>query len=102
LIPLTERRLTNATKKSKGKGVKNIRPEKIPPPRKNISPVIFFETYSKKILVFSNSPCRETPKNALKKKKKKKVRTYLFLRAGADVRRFLVLNFLPPLTIQRI
>jgi hypothetical protein len=28
--------------------------------------------------VFSNSPCRETPKNALKKKEKKKARTYFF------------------------
>jgi hypothetical protein len=46
--------------------------------------------------VFSNSPCRETPKNALKKKKKK-VRTYFFLRAGADVRRFLGVFFLSPL-----
>jgi hypothetical protein len=60
--------------------------------------VIFFETYSVLFLVFSNSPCRETPKNALKKKK---VRTYFFLRAGADVRRFLVLFSLPPLAVLR-
>jgi hypothetical protein len=39
--------------------------------------VICFETYSIFFLVFSNSPCRETPKNALKKKReKKKVRTF--------------------------
>jgi hypothetical protein len=37
------------------------------------------------------------PKNAQKRTKKKKVRTYFVLRAGADVRRFLVLFFLPPL-----
>jgi hypothetical protein len=42
------------------------------------------------------------PKNAQKrtikkKEKKKKVRTYFFWRAGADVRRFLVLFFLSPL-----
>jgi hypothetical protein len=60
--------------------------------------VIFFETYSIFFLVFSNSSCRETPENALKKKRKKKKGTYvLFLRAGTDVRRFLVLFFLPPL-----
>jgi hypothetical protein len=46
--------------------------------------VIFLETYSICFLVFSNSPCRETPK-------------YLFWRAGADVRRFVVFFFLPPL-----
>jgi hypothetical protein len=32
---------------------------------KKYSPVFFLETYSKNVLVFSNSPCRETPKNAL-------------------------------------
>jgi hypothetical protein len=48
--------------------------------------------------VFSNSPCREAPKNALKKKgKKEEGACVLFLRAGADVRRFPVLFFLPPL-----
>ena len=47
--------------------------------------------------VFSNSPYRETPKNALKKQE---VRTYFVLRAGADVRRFPVLFVLPPLDWQ--
>jgi hypothetical protein len=54
--------------------------------------VIFLETYSIVFLVFLESPCRETPKNALKKKEKEG--TYVFiLRAGADVRRFPVLFF---------
>jgi hypothetical protein len=59
--------------------------------------VIFFETYS----IFFASRVFELPlpRNAQKrtKKKKRKVRTYFFLRAGADVRRFLVLFFRPPL-----
>jgi hypothetical protein len=38
------------------------------------------------------------PRNA----QKSKVRTYFFLRAGADVRRFLVLFFLPPLACQPV
>jgi hypothetical protein len=43
---------------------------------------------------------RETPKTALSNKqkiKKKQARAYFFWRAGADVRRFPVLFFLPPL-----
>ena len=47
--------------------------------------------------MFSYSPWRETPQNALKKEYKNKKRyvrsTYFFLRAGADVRRFPVLFF---------
>jgi hypothetical protein len=60
------------------------------------SPVNFWETHSIFSPVFSNCPCRETPKYALRKKKED-VFTYFFWRAGADVRRVVVIFFLPPL-----
>jgi hypothetical protein len=65
--------------------IKKINPKKYLPP-KQYFPGDFFGNALKIISVFSKSPCRETPKNALKKKEK--VRAYFFLRAGADVRRF--------------
>jgi hypothetical protein len=54
-----------------------------------MSPDVFFGNL---LFVFLNSPWYETPKNAIKKSQKSqkmKVRSYFFLRAGADVRRFL-------------
>ena len=80
--PLTERRLTNATKKSKGKEVKKKSPGKNSPPRKNISPAIFFVTYSKTNSHVSELPCRETPKNALKQTRRKKEGTYVLFLAS--------------------
>jgi hypothetical protein len=54
----------NKTIERKKKELKNNTRKKFPPPKKHF-PGVFFETYSIRFLVFSNSPCRETPKNAL-------------------------------------
>jgi hypothetical protein len=80
-------------KKSKEKEVKQIPPEKKFPGDFFGNVLIFFSR------VFELPLPRNAQKRTKKIFKKKKVRTYFFLRAGADVRRFLVLFFLPPLGI---
>jgi hypothetical protein len=56
--------------------------------RKNISPVIFFDNYFSRVFELP------LPRNAQKRTKKKKEGTHvLFLRAGADARRFPVFLF---------
>jgi hypothetical protein len=65
------------------------------PPKKYFPGDFFFETYSIFFSCFRTPLAEKRPKTHFKKKKKS---TYvLFLRAGADVRRFLVLFFLSPL-----
>jgi hypothetical protein len=64
--------------------------------------VVALETYLYSILncfprVFGLPLPRNAQKRTEKKKKREKVRTYLFLRAGADVRRFPVLFLSAPL-----
>jgi hypothetical protein len=69
--------LNQRNKKIERKRSKKNPPGKKIPPRKNISPAIFFETHSKNVSRVFELPCRETPKNAHKKKKTQKKRRYV-------------------------
>ena len=84
--------LNQRNKKSRGKGVTKNHPEKKSPPKK-----YFFKRTQVVSRVFELPLPRNAQKRTKKKLKKKKVRAYFFLRAGADARRFLVLFFRPPL-----
>jgi hypothetical protein len=70
--------LTNATKKIERKRSKKKSPRKKFHPKKYFPGDFFLKRTHFFKTVFSNSPCRETPKNALKKKKKRRryVRTF--------------------------
>jgi hypothetical protein len=70
IVPLTERRLTNATKKVKRKHVNKNPPVKNIPPEKIFSGECFGNVLNF-VSVCSNCPCRETPENALKKRKRR-------------------------------
>jgi hypothetical protein len=70
------------------------------PPAKKYFPEKYFpgDFFLNRTHFFSRVFELPLPRNAQKRTKKKEEGTYvLFLRAGADVRRFLVLFFLPPL-----